>query len=261
METSELPPAAPPVELSNGKILMPDDKVTLSELYEVVQLMLESMSAKSRNGKPPLGQPVQIADTGAPFGPFGTPAIPSQRPGALPSGGGAVAPGGGGGWGGGGGRGARGAPGPRGPQGPPGPGEVSASVKTDGNFIVASVSPFIPIPGTQISFSTSEAGYALFIVQAVFGGDSVADLANGQIGLRVDGVDYPLTANLVHATIAGVDQFLAGAHSSFPILLSADLHSAEIVVRGDSSLGAPTGSPLTVQANASIPLALTIIHK
>ncbi len=251
----------PPVELADGRIIMPDDQPTLAEICEIVPLIIESMSKAAGNGKLAPGQTVPVAQS--PFGPFGTPALPTQRPGALPGVGGAIAPSGGapGGWGGGGGRGTKGAPGPRGPQGPAGPGDVAAAIKTDGNFIVASVSPFVPVPGTSISFTPSEAGYTIFLIQAVFGGNTVADLANGQLGLRVDGVDYPLTANLVHATVAGVDQFLAGVHASFPILLSAAPHTAELIVRGDASLGAPTGSPLTVQANASIPLALTILHR
>jgi hypothetical protein len=259
--TNGCPPGGAPVELADGKIVMPDDTLTLAEICEIVPLIIESMAKAGANGKLSPGQAVQVAKS--PFGPFGTPALPTQRPGALPGSGGAIAPNGGapGGWGGGGGRGSRGPTGPRGLQGPPGVGGIAAALKTDGNFIVASVSPFVPVPGTGVAFTPSEAGYTIFLVQAVFGGDSVSDLANGQLGLRVDGVDYPLTANLVHATVAGVDQFLAGVHASFPILLSAAPHLAEIIVRGDSSLGAPTGSPLTVQANATIPLALTVMHR
>jgi hypothetical protein len=248
------PPNAP-VELSDGKIIMPDDQITLADLCELMPLLLEtlSISAKSGNGRVTPGGQVPIAGQTS----YGTPAIPANMNPFGTSG--PVMTGGSGGFGGGGG--SKGARGPAGPVGPAGPGQIVPVIKTDGNFTVASVSPFVVIPGTTKIFKAGSAGPALFFVQAVFGGNSVSGKTNGQVGLRVDGVDYPLTANLIHTGAVGVGQFLVSAQASFPINLSAGDHTAELIVRGDSTLGAPTGSPVVVQANASIPLALTIIHK
>jgi hypothetical protein len=134
-------------------------------------------------------------------------------------------------------------------------------VKTDGNFTVASVSPFIEIPGTEKTINPQEDGPAIFMIQGVFGGNSSGGLTNGQIGLRVDGTDYPLTANLIHTFAGGVGDFLASATAAFPVTLTKGPHDVALIVRGDSSLGAPVGLPITVQANPSIPLAMTIIHK
>ena len=258
-------PTGDPVELADGRIIMPADQVTLADLCELVPLMLETMAGaaqgKAANGQPQPGAAVPIA--GGQFVPTGAAPVPGQRPGAIVGAPGGIQTQGGGGWGGGGGggRGRQGDAGVRGPAGPPGPGTVEAVVKTDGNFSVASISPFVPIPGTSKAFTTSRVGTAVFMAQAVFGGDTLTGLSNGQIGVRVDGTDYPLTANLIHTGAAGVDQFLASVQASFPVDLSAGMHTAELIIRGDASLGSPTGSPVTVQANATIPLALTIIHQ
>ncbi len=252
-----------PVELADGQVIMPDDPITLAALCELVPLLLETMTGQQNgvggpNGGVQPGAAVPIA--GGTFGPSGSPAIPTQRPGAIGGyGGQRQGHPGGMGWGGGGGK---GAPGNPGVQGPPGPGTILPVIKTDGDFSVASVSPFVSIPGTLQSFSTTRSGASIFLVQAVFGGNSVAALSNGQIGIRIDGTDVPLTANLIHtAGAAGVDQFLASVTAAFPRVLSIGAHTVELIVRGDSSLGAPTGSPVRVQANATIPLALTIIHQ
>ena len=253
-----------PVELADGKIVMPTDVVTLETLCELVPLILETMAGRAQggNGQPTPGAAVPIAG-GSLYTPGATP-VPGQRPGAVvgaPSG--PLSQGGGGSWGGGGGggRGRPGLAGVRGPAGPAGPGTILPVIKTDGNFSVASVSPFVPIPATSTSFTTTRLGASLFLVQAVFGGNTLTGVSNGQIGLRVDGTDFPLTANLVHTTAVGADQFLASVQASFPVTLSAGLHTAELIIRGDASLGSPTGLSVTVQANAAIPLALTIIHQ
>jgi hypothetical protein len=257
-QNSACPPNAP-VELPDGKIVMPDDQITLSDLCDLLPLLLETMgggASGANGGKIAPGSQVPIA--GAPM-PFGTPAIPSNR---SPFGGqGSLTAGGGGGGFPAGGGGGRGKPGPPGPPGVAGPGQIVPVIKTDGNLTIASVSPFVMIPGTSKTFVVSEDGPAVFMIQAVFGGNTVSGLSNGQIGLRVDGTDYPLTANLIHTTVVGVGQFLASAQAAFPVQLSKGSHTASLIVRGDSSLGAPTGSPLTVQANPTIPLAMTIIHK
>jgi len=269
MEHNAACPPNAPVALADGKLIMPDDQVTLADLCELIPLILETMAAAQGGGGGGAGLLVpgaQVPIAGAPMlGPFGTPALPSNTsPFGPPKGSAIAASGGGGGFGGGGGgggRGARGLQGPAGPAGAPGPGTIVPMIKTDGNFTVASVSPFLPIPGTQKKITLLEAGPAIFLIQGVFGGNSIAGVSNGQIGLRVDGTDYPLTANLIHTFVGGVGEFLASATANFPIMLAAGEHDVELIVRGDSSLGAPTGLPVVVQATPAIPLALTIIHK
>jgi hypothetical protein len=267
-------PDAAPVELADGRIVRPEDAVTLADICEIVPLILETMSqaAAQQNGPTP-GAAVPLAN-GIPtqYGQLPTQAGAFGRPGALtgPALGPTYGPGGGGPRGGGGGGfvssggGGRGGPGPQGPPGtigPPGPGAIAPPlVKTDGNFTVPSVSPFVPVPGASIMFTQERDGNAAVFVQGVFGGNSVAGEANGQLGLRIDGVDHPLTGNLLHTGAPGVDQFLVGVHSSFAVALAAGAHTVEVVVRGDASLGAPTGTPVTVQANPTVPLALTVIH-
>ncbi len=252
-----------PVELADGQVIMPDDTITLAALCELVPLLIETMAVapQGRNGSPQPGAAVPIAG-GSIFAPSGAPPVPGQRPGEIGVQGGLLQAGGGSwGGGGGGGRGRQGDAGARGPTGPPGPGTILPVTKTDGNFTVASVSPFVPIPGTSTSFTTTRSGASIFLVQAVFGGNTLTGLSNGQIGLRVDGADFPLTANLIHTGAAGVDQFLASVQASFPVTLTPGVHTAELIIRGDAALGAPVGSPVTVQANATIPLALTVIHQ
>ncbi len=243
------------VEMPDGRIIMPDQTLTLAELVAVLPVLLEEMG-----GRAALGPGVEVPLRGAPNAPGQNVGRPS--PGFGPTSGptGSGGPRGGGGFvaSGGGGRGAKGEPGI---QGPPGPGTIVPVVKTDGNFTVASISPFVPIPGTSTSITTQKAGAALFFFQGVFGGNSIDGVSNGLIGLRIDGVDQPLTANLIHTGAAGVAHFLGSVHASFPVVLSAGLHTVELVVRGDASLGAPTGAAVTVQANPSIPLALSIIHQ
>ena len=252
-----------PVELADGQVIMPDDTITLAALCELVPLLLETMAATPQggNGAPTPGAAVPIAG-GSVFPPAGAPPVPGRRPGAIvgaPSG---LQTQAGGGWGGGGGgRGSPGTPGATGPRGPAGPGTILPVIKTDGNFTVASISPFVSIPGTLTPFTTTRSGASVFLVQAVFGGDTLTGLSNGQLGIRVDGADFPLTANLINTTAAGVDQFLASVQASFPVTLTPGAHTAEIIIRGDTALGAPQGSPVTVQANATIPLVLTIIHQ
>lgn len=254
-------PGDVPVELAGGKVVLPGDGITLADLCELVPLLIETMGGVGNgNGAIAPGSQVPIAGQT----PSGALALPNQRPGAVGGNGGPVMTGGGGGFGGGGGgRGRQGDRGATGATGPAGPGTIAPPVvKTDGNFTASSVSPFIPIPGTDISFTTVRTGPALFVIQAVFGGDTVAARANGQIGLRVDGVDYPLTATSLIDGGSGMAQYLADASGSITVPpLSAGIHSAQLIVRGDSSLGTPSGDPVIVQANATIPLRLGLIHQ
>lgn len=133
-------------------------------------------------------------------------------------------------------------------------------VKEDGDFTVVSISPFVPIPDTRVDFDQSKDGYGVFLIQAVFGSPG-GGATNGQIGISIDGVEYPLTPNLIKTMVAGVTQFLAGVSAHIPVALKKGSHFAELLVRGDSTLPAPIGLPVTVQANPEVPLALTAIYQ
>lgn len=258
-----------PVELSDGTIVQPDDTVRLRDLCEIVPLILETMAASAAAGAP--GAPGKVAPgssvpvVGQMPG-FSSPVAPGfgARPGAIapamgPAGMPAQSGGGGFGGGGGGGRGPAGPPGPRGPAGPAGPGTIAPPIaKVDGDFTVAFTSPFVPVPGTSIAFTQQADGTAILFLQAVFG--SAGFGTNGQVGIRVDGIDYPLTANLMHTFASGVGQFLVSAVALLPVTLAAGAHTAEVVLRGDASLYAPIGAPVTIQANPLIPLHFAVVH-
>lgn len=263
---SEGCPAKAPVELSDGRIVQPEDPVTLEDLCEIVPLIIETMMKDATKGKLSAGMSVKVVGNPAAFGPTLTSPGFGAKPGSIAGGGlfGQQGGGGGGGGGfpsGGGGRGAQGIPGNQGIQGPPGPGSLISSItKDDGDFSVASFSPFVAIPGTLISFTVTTGGTAVFLIQAVFGAGSGAGFTNGQIGLRVNGVDYPLTANLMHTFIGGVGQFAVGAHASIPLTLIPGNYTCELIVRGDEFVGPSGGLPIIVQANISRPLCFTIFR-
>jgi len=262
-------PANAPVELSDGRIVYPDDPVTLSDVCEIVPLIIESLMKEAGQGKLTAGMPVKVVGNQAAFGPTLAPGF-GPKPGSVGGVGGLFGQQGGGGGGGGfpsggGGRGPQGIRGDQGIQGPAGPGSLISSIlKDDGDFSVVSFSPFVVIPGTLISFTVTSEGTAVFLIQAVFGAGSGSGFTNGQIGLRVTigGVttDYPLTANLMHTFVGGVGQFAVGAHSSIPLLLAPGDYSCEVIVRGDEFVGPSGGLPIIVQANTARPLYFTIFR-
>lgn len=278
MSTSGCPSDAP-VELSDGTIVQPEDTVRLKDLCEIVPLILETLmqgAAAGGKGAAPGGRVApgsQVPIAGRAPG-FSSPVAPGfgGKPGSIaaPAGFGQSSQsnggggGGGGGFGGGGGgRGApgqQGPPGPAGPAGPSGPGTIESPItKVNGDFTVASGSPFVPVPDTTVMFNQQTAGAAWILLQAVFGAAGAGQTC-GQMGIRVDGVDYPLTANLIHTFVGGVGQFLTSAVAVLPITLAAGPHTVEAVVRGDSALYAPVGIPVTVQANPLIPLYFGVMH-
>lgn len=268
---SEGCPANAPVELSDGRIVYPEDPVTLADVCEIVPLIIESLMKEAGQGKLTAGMPVKVVGNQAAFGP--TLSVPGfgPKPGSVGGIGGLFGQQGGGGGGGGGfpsgggGRGPQGIAGNQGIQGPAGPGSLISSVtKDDGDFSVVSFSPFVVIPGTLISFTTTAEGTAVFLIQVVFGAGAGAGFTNGQIGLRitVGGVptDYPLTANLMHTFVGGVGQFVVGAHASIPLLLPPGTYDCEVIVRGDEFVGPSGGLPIVVQANTERPLYLTVFR-
>jgi hypothetical protein len=265
-------PANAPVELSDGRIVQPEDPVTLEDLCEIVPLIIETMMKEAGQGKLAAGMPVKVVGNPSAFGPTLTSPGFGAKPGSIAGGGlfGQQSGGGGGGGfpSGGGGKGSQGIPGNQGIQGiqgPPGPGSlISFVAKVDGDFSVVSFSPFVVIPGTSISFTVANGGTAVFLIQAVFGAGGGAGFTNGQIGLRVTvggvSTDYPLTANLMHTFIGGVGQFSVGAHASIPLELVPESYTCELIIRGDEFVGPSGGLPIVVRANTEVPLYFTIFR-
>lgn len=249
-----------PVEMPDGRIIEPDDPVTLNDICELMPLLLEAYKAvESRAPTRPL--------TTAPSGmPVPTGGFPSFGPSTGP-------------FGGGGGRAPSGQlgpiagnlqvnpnQGPAGPAGPPGPpgvgGAIDFVVKTDGDF-TAGPGAFIAVPGTSVAFVQGSDGAVLFLIQAVAGCDMAQ---NFQIGLRVDGgTTFPLSATLIHTFAAGVSIFLVNATSVWPLTLASGPHTAEVMLRGigagEFCGGSGLGFPATVSANPDIPLSLIVVHR
>lgn len=243
------PPACPegPIEMPDGRVLEPDDSLSVKDVCAIFGQLFEAYTQA-----PP-------AEPGAPVPVVGGVARPGVQPGAAAGGVGAFLSGGGG----------PGATGPQGPAGPTGPtgatgvGSADFIVKTDGDF-TAGPGAFVPVPGTLVSFTQSEAGPVLLFLQAVFGCSPGAQ--NAQIGIRLDGTTvFPLAANLVHTFAGGVNEFLVPASSFFPLTVAAGAHTVEVVLRGIAAgefcAGSGLGLVATVQANASVPLALAALHR
>ena len=128
---------------------------------------------------------------------------------------------------------------------------VEAVGKADGLFSTASAT-FVPVPGTVIDFD-SAVGPAVFSVSAT----EVPDcLAVSQIGVRVDGVDYPLESNDIHTFAGGVAVFRIGLGGVTFVNLSAGAHTAEVILRRvDTACGSAR-----VAASAELPLNFVIEH-
>jgi len=255
-----------PVEMSDGRIIEPDDVITLKDICEIVPFLVESTEfarekAAAAKGLAP-GQAVPVVG-GTPTGAAAV-SGPGQGPFGGPGGGGAVS--GFGGFGGGsGGPGPAGPPGPAGtagPTGPPGPGiATDFLVKRDGDFTVGP-GAFVAVPGTLLAFNTPADGPAVFHLQAVLGCDSTQ---NAVVGLRIDGVDYPLNPRLLHTFAAGVAEFFIPVSAHWPLVLAAGSHTVEVILRGISAgefcSASGLGFPATISANTDVPLALTVQHQ
>lgn len=245
------------IEMPDGRVLGPDDAITVKDMCEILSNFAQQTGladAAARRLAP--GQQVPVVGQ--------VPGVPAAIPGQ-----GVFGPAGLGGPGGGGGAfisGAGGGPGPAGPQGPAGaagPGlAVDFVVKTDGDF-VAGPGAFVPVPGTLIAFATAIDGPAIISVQAVFGNPPVGSPQSGQIGLRIDGTDYPLTVRLIHTFAGGVAEFFIGQATLFPITLSSGSHTVEVLLRGLTAgeFGFGLGIPVGVSANPTVPLAVTVQHR
>ena len=125
--------------------------------------------------------------------------------------------------------------------------------KTDGSFGTASAT-FVPVPGTVIDFISAE-GPAVFSVTAT---ETPNVIANSQIGVRVDGVDYALESNDIHTFAGGVAVFRIGLGGvSFVNPLPAGAHTAEVVLR---RVDGTAGGTAIVAASAELPLNFVIEH-
>jgi hypothetical protein len=244
-----------PIQMPDGRVIEPDDYMRLNDICEIMPFLIDAMgiAAQQARGLTP-GQRVPLVGQT----PGGVQPVPSQTGfGSASFGGGGGAMIGGGGGGGPGPAGPQGQVGPVGPVGPAGPaatGVVDFVVKTDGDFFLAPTAVFVPVPGTLITFTQGTDGVVVFLVEAVLG-DEVPGLSNGQIGVRVDGVDFPLVAR----QNAGIgSEFFVPANSSWSMDLAAGSHTAEVVLRSDLALPFPLGGSVVVQANPTIPLAFTV---
>jgi hypothetical protein len=286
------PPAEPtappgtcpgPVQMPDGRVVKPEDGISLKDLCEIMPLLLDAYRsaaglARGRGGPgapgaPPYGGPGgPIPLTGGPPG--------SPMPGGFPSFGPGTGTFGGGGGGGGGGGPIPGPlgpiqgvtplnpnQGPPGPPGPPGPGGGGGTVadfvvKTDGDF-TAGPGSFIPVPGTLLNFVQGADGAVVFLINAVFG---CGQTTNDALAIRIDGTTViPLQVSLFHTFVGGVGGFYQDATASWPMILPAGPHTVEIMLRGigagEFCGGAGFGFPATLGATPATPLTLTAFHQ
>ncbi len=124
--------------------------------------------------------------------------------------------------------------------------------KTDGDFSTTSAT-FVPVPGTSIAFNSSVSGLAVLSVSATELPDGIP---NSQIGVRIDGVDYPLESNDIHTFAGGVAVFRIGLGGvTFVNPLSEGVHTAEVTVRRIDETG---GFISRVAASPELPLNFVI---
>jgi hypothetical protein len=249
------------VQLADGSLLDPEDPVTFAALCELIPILYDAVMLRNMEkakGKGPRTGPVSLIGPRQ-GGAMAVPGAGAASPfgGTSPMGqmGGAV-----GGWGGGG-----GAQGATGAQGPRGFGGVLDSItKTDGDFS-AGPGAFVAVPGTALAFNTQVAGPAYFFVEGT-AGNSIStggDSQSGQIGLRIDGVDYPVATRLIHTFVGGVAEFMLPISLIYPIQLAAGAHSVELLIRGLAAFefsGSGLGIPFGFCAVSSIPLILSVAH-
>jgi hypothetical protein len=248
-----------PVEMPDGRIVEPDDPVTLKDLCEIVSSMVDAL-VKAQEA-PVAGALPGQAVTVVGGVPAGAPAVPGYQSFGQPSGGG----GGNGAFisGGGGGPGPKGDPGPAGPQGPAGAAGSSAQgsavvdfvSKTDGDFSLAGMPFFVPVPDTQVSFNQSVDGPAVFLLQAVYVGDALGIDQGIFVGVRIDGVDNGLVQFRFQGSLPGVTVTREGLHGSLAAVLAAGTHTVEVIMRTDISPVA------TIAATPDTPLILTVLHR
>lgn len=259
------------VELSDGKVVHPDETITLKQLYEIVPLILETMQASGNApGAPnsPAGQitpgatvPVRGGTPG-----FNSPVTPGfgAKPGAITPASGFGKPGrpgggagGGGGWsGGGGGRGApgqQGLPGIQGPVGPPGSGSIlGGQRKTSGSFTITGAVQ--AIPDYLVNFTVTKKGNVTIRASANFHRNPGSTLPQVTFGLRVGVTDHPL--GFFHEQqAAGGDQVFD--HHMMIELFLEDMEPGDYTVQGIYSGGFP-GAEMEFVATPDLPAMIVV---
>lgn len=246
------------VEMPDGRTIEPGDNITLQALCELMPFLVQTLTDLQAKGLAP-GQKVPVVGQ-TPDGRMAVPNAASFGPAGQGPYGRST-----GGWvgGGGGGPGPAGAPGPIGLTGPPGPGSITEPpvVKIDGDF-TAGPGAFVPVPGTAVSFKMSAAGVAEVKLVLTLGSGATMHSESAQIGVRINGTDYPLTVRLIQTMVAGVGEFHIGQSFLFPVTLPAGQYKAELLLRGllPGEFGGGLGTPASVNANPSIPLIITVSH-
>jgi hypothetical protein len=257
-------PKDAPVELSDGTIIQPEDRVSLKQLCEIVPLILETMQGAQAQGKGQVAPGQTVPISGRAPGSFSSPVANGfgGRPGAIapPAGFGQQGGGGGGGGfgGGGGGRGPAGPAGPPGPQGPagaPGLGSIlGGQLKTSGSFTVAGAPQVIP--NYFVNFTVSRQGNVTIRASANFNRPGVdATLPDIQFGLQVDGTNYIL-AELQEQQGAG-DDHVNKWHVMIELFLE-NMAPGDHVVRGIYSGGSIGGDPMTFIAEPDLPAVMVV---
>ncbi len=253
------------VEMPDGRVVEPEDFISLNDFCELFPFLMKTYGGEgaSQAGLAP-GQKVPVVGQS----PTANGAVPSTSQ-FGPAGSGPYGRTGGGFVGGGGGgpgpTGPRGFQGPTGATGPAGAAAIDTISKTDGDF-TAGPGGFIPVPGTLLSFSTSLDGHAVFLLNGVLGTTTGAasESQSGQIGLRIDGTDYVVATRLIHTMAAGVAEYQIAQSGSVTLSLPAGSLRVEVVTRGlgvGEFGGTGLGTPLTVVADPSTPLNVTVLHR
>ncbi len=142
-----------------------------------------------------------------------------------------------------------------GAQGVQGPAITSLEVVSagGGSFSTASAS-FVPIPGTLISFGLLAPATVFLQGFATADPDPVFNVPDAQIGINVDGTDYPGPA----AAFSSSGTFLYLPMSATKALaLAAGPHTAQLVLRKP---GLSPATAAVVETNATIPAVLTLVY-
>lgn len=122
-----------------------------------------------------------------------------------------------------------------------------------GTFSTASAS-FVLIPGTLISFSLASPVSVFLQGFATADPDPVFNVPDAQLGINVDGTDYPGTA----AAVSSSGSFLYSPLNATKVLaLAAGPHTAQLVLRKP---GLSPATAAVVETNATFPAALTLVY-
>jgi hypothetical protein len=128
---------------------------------------------------------------------------------------------------------------------------------TAGAFATNSLT-FVPVPDFDtlpLVFSTTNSGEAVcWAFTTVVGSGAGSDQLNTSLGIRVDGVDYPLTFSF-SGNVGGMPSLGLSGFAHIPVL-AAGAHTAQAVIRWGG-----THYQAYVQNNAFAPTGILIMHK